>query len=114
MSFWSKSLPAPNDAQKRRFEAIKRIGCICCLIRSNASVACEIHHLVSGNKRRGHEFSIGCCEWHHRGVCYGGSKRATELLGPSLANGSKPFHAAFGSDDELLDYQNNLLGAHKA
>jgi hypothetical protein len=29
--------------------------------------------------------------------------------GPSLADGSKPFHAAFGSDAELLARQNEYL-----
>ena len=29
--------------------------------------------------------------------------------GPSLANGSKPFHAVFGSDDELLELTNKRL-----
>jgi hypothetical protein len=29
--------------------------------------------------------------------------------GPSLAHGSKTFHKAFGSDDELLALQNDLL-----
>ena len=29
---------------------------------------------------------------------------------PILNEGSKPFHAEFGSDPELLAYQNALLG----
>lgn len=41
-----------------------------------------------------------------------GQRRAkmTAALGPSLANGSKPFRAEFGTDKELLDLQNALLG----
>jgi len=31
-------------------------------------------------------------------------------LGPSLADGSKPFRAEFGTDAELLTIQNELLG----
>ena len=31
-------------------------------------------------------------------------------VGPSLAEGSKPFHERFGSDAELLARQNELLG----
>ena len=71
----------------------------------------EAHHLISGNKRRGHAESIACCPWHHRAVQpYGLTKsQATHLYGPSLADGSKPFHAAYGSDDELLQAQNTLL-----
>jgi hypothetical protein len=35
----------------------------------------------------------------------------TEQFGPSLARGSKPFHEAFGTDDELLAEVERLLGA---
>ena len=41
-------------------------------------------------------------------------KDARDLFGPSLAHGSKPFHAAFGSDDELLARVNELLAQRRA
>lgn len=34
-----------------------------------------------------------------------------EHFGPSLNEGSKTFHAEFGSDVLLLGYQNELIGA---
>jgi hypothetical protein len=36
-------------------------------------------------------------------------REAIALYGPSVATGSKPFHAMYGSDDELLAFQNALL-----
>ena len=37
--------------------------------------------------------------------------QATQTWGPSLADGSKPFHERYGSDDELLAKTNELLKA---
>ena len=75
----------------------------------------EIHHLLSGNKRRGHMFTISLCPWHHRGSITGMQLQVHEVLiwmisaGCALAHGSKPFHAQFGTDKELLDMQNGFL-----
>lgn len=33
-----------------------------------------------------------------------------EFLGPSLAEGSVPFHARFGDDDALIARQRDVLG----
>jgi hypothetical protein len=38
-----------------------------------------------------------------------GEREAIERFGPSVATGSKPFHAMYGSDDELLEFQDALL-----
>lgn len=102
----SKSLPAATVEQLRRWDLIKQTGCLCCRMRGLAG-AVEIHHLKSGNVRMGHDFTIGLCAWHHRGV---GSRANEVVLGPSLAHGSKPFHAEFGSDQELLARQNHIIG----
>lgn len=104
----------PTKAEQARFDAMKEAGvCIACHIGGNQRFPqyVEIHHLLSGNKRRGHLFTVGLCVWHHRGIPpFGwGDKEALEELGPSLAKGSKPFRAMFGSDDELLKIQNELL-----
>jgi hypothetical protein len=100
----------PTKAQQARFDQIKRyIGCIACRIRQLGYVAPEIHHLTDCGRRRGHDFVIGLCEYHHRGVSLYGHQHAVEIYGPSLAHGSKLFRAAFGSDDDLLAYQKKLL-----
>lgn len=105
------STGTPTKAESARMDAIKNGPCVCCEMQGFSSHFPDIHHLLSGNKRRGHMFTIGLCPWHHRSVRVSSISEAvmTEKFGPSLANGSKPFHAAFGSDDELLAYQNRLL-----
>ena len=86
----------------RRFQRFQDIGCIACRQHGEYRQA-DVHHLLSGGRRRGHEFTIPLCPYHHRNVGVG--------IGPSLACGSKPFHEAFGSDEELLARTNRLLAA---
>lgn len=102
----------PTKAEKARMDAIKESTCVCCHMRGLYAWRPEIHHLLSGNRRRGHMFTVGLCAYHHRGVKALERSSQEELtLGPSLAHGSKPFHTAFfGTDDAMLEYQNRLLG----
>lgn len=110
------STGTPTKAEAERMAAIKSGPCVCCHMRGQGSVWPDVHHLLSGNRRRGHQFTIGLCAWHHRGFVAAPYSRQwmTERLGPSLAHGSKPFRAEFGSDDELLAYQDRLLGLREA
>ena len=105
----------PTKAEQARFAKMKDMGiCMACYqigIKGNQYI--EIHHLLSGNKRIGHMATVSLCVWHHRGLYQSGhghdKDSMTEHLGASLAHGSKPFHAEFGSDAELLAMQNEML-----
>lgn len=88
-----------------RFDQLQRIGCIACRILGVFSQA-DVHHVLSGGRRQGHQATIPLCPWHHRGVL-----PPHQDMGPSLANGSKPFHAKFGRQEELLAKVNELIGA---
>jgi hypothetical protein len=104
-----------TTADAERFVAIKSLGCICC-VKLGLPMQCgptEAHHLLSGGRRRGHSQSVPLGRWHHRGIPWQtlNSRQMTEQFGPSLARGSKPFHEAFGTDDELLAEVERLLGA---
>jgi hypothetical protein len=112
MTFGGKS---HTKAEQARFDRIKAGPCIACLqlgIDLSGQGLVEVHHLLSGGRRRGHEFTIGLCCWSHRGVPFEfcTHEEMRYHYGPSLAEGSKPFHARFGSDAELLATQNRLLG----
>lgn len=102
----------PTKTEAARMDAIKAGPCVCCHQRGLFSWAPEIHHLLRGGRRIGHEATVGLCAWHHRSVitfgCTGAEMR--DHFGPSLNEGSKPFHAQFGTDDELLAIQDALLG----
>ena len=38
-----------------------------------------------------------------------GIEECIYAFGPSVATGSKPFHEMYGSDEELLELQNELI-----
>jgi hypothetical protein len=100
-----RSTGTPTIAQKTRFVILQDIGCITCLSRGERR-ACEIHHLTvggkHGQKRRGHDFTIGLCEWCHRGVGLDSGQ-------PSYAREPRRFREVFGDDDALLAEQNRLI-----
>lgn len=94
--------------------ATKRNGCLCCMAMGfepettgGEIPLVEAHHLLDG-LRRGHFYTVGLCVWHHRARLFvSGWTHDTHrrLLGPSLDEGSVPFHARFGTDEELLREQ---------
>lgn len=113
-----RSTGNPTASERAWLRAVKHHGCLCCIARGyphdqNGSEV-EAHHLLSGGIRRGHLHTVGLCAWHHRGrLIATGWTHATHrrLLGPSLAEGSIPFHAAFGDDDSLMAQQQRLLNS---
>jgi len=108
------STGTPTKAEQARFDRMKDMGqCVACYQRGiHGRGYIEIHHLLSGNRRIGHLASVSLCQWHHRAVVTDGASRSDMdyWFGPSLANGSKPFRAEFGTDKELLELQIALLG----
>jgi hypothetical protein len=113
-----KSTGKPTKAQALRFEKLKRLGCIACKKEQTHSPTPDIHHLNlggrAGQKRRGHDFTIPLCVWHHAGRRFRDdvSPLAFRLIyGPSLAKQSKLFREIYGTDDELLAETNKLIGA---
>lgn len=107
-----RSTHKPTLAESARIEACKSGPCVACAIRGRPSYGGDYHHLLSGGIRRGHMFGVCLCPWHHRGVPDWGCthEEMRSAFGPSLAEGSKPFHETFGSDDDLLAKQVELLG----
>jgi hypothetical protein len=109
VTFGGKSRTKAQDA---RFDAIKRGHCLACLQRGidlRGQGLVQVHHLRG---KKYHDLTVGLCYWHHQAGLFFAHTHAhmREHYGPSLAEGSKPFHQAFGSDASLLDMQNELLG----
>lgn len=102
-------------ARERRFSRLKEMGCIACWKQGHMNVPPEIHHLnldgKAGQKRRGDEFTIPLCEWHHQGKPIGNATAIgmAILLGPSLKLESRKFRARYGSDNDLLYTVNGLI-----
>jgi hypothetical protein len=95
-----------------RFREFQGIGCIACRQRGVFSYA-DVHHLLSGGKRRGDQYTIPLCPWHHRGMppAEVNEKEAVRYYGPSLAKQPKLFRAVFGDDGDLLEKVEKLLCA---
>ena len=96
---------------------VKRLPCIACELFGvyRQPFPTEAHHLnldgKAGQKRRGDEFSIPLCQWHHVGKLTPGVALVamTALYGPSLARQSKRFREVFGNDDHLLSITDENL-----
>lgn len=100
------------SADKRDF-ALREIGCICCRMRGVNDQPGEKHHLLTtglhGNgKRLGEKFTLCLCKHHHTGVDLG-DVFISDIIGVSYGKQPKQFRKEFGSDKELLSYQNQLL-----
>jgi hypothetical protein len=73
------------------------------------------HHLnfdgKAGQVRRGDDYSIPCCEWHHLAKRLPGwsNDDMTHKYGPAIPLDSRQFRLAYGSDDELLATTNYNL-----
>ena len=93
-------------AHKERFGKLQDLGCICCLNERSGYRAPDIHHITLTGRRLGHDYTIPLCPYHHRGVI--GSHEV--FRGPSLADGKKPFVDYFGTEQELLEQVNKLIG----
>jgi hypothetical protein len=74
----------------------------------------ERHHLTEGY-RLGHRFSIPICAWHHRGVSTPDSDALAmeAIYGPSLALNKKKFIEVFGTERNLCEKVDELLGYGK-
>jgi hypothetical protein len=104
---------------KRRCQRIQEIGCLACRQRGWFS-GCQVHHLnldgKAGQVRRGDQCTIGLCPWHHVGEPLSplSSRDCRAKLGPSLKFQSRAFREEFGSDDELLATQDELIAQRES
>ncbi|PMQ04182.1 hypothetical protein DyAD56_15955 [Dyella sp. AD56] len=109
-----RSTGTPTVGEDLRFEVIRMIGCLACLMSGRLTTP-EVHHLTKtgrhGHTRRGHRYSIGLCCWHHRGEPLEGMTvtQCTAVLGPSYARHARKFRTRYGSDDSLLALQDQLI-----
>lgn len=105
-----------NTKHQRRFVLMQEVGCVPCIIegelrgKHRRGEPGDVNHLIYGY-RRGHDFTVCECPWHHRGILKANlDALAMEVLfGPSRALNKRRFHARYGDDDTLLKRQNHEL-----
>ena len=96
--------------------AIRDLGCTACSMYGvGYRVMCEKHHLNEGDqpgrKRRGEQFTVGLCQWHHVGKCHctGAVTDCPSCRlkhGPSWRHHKREFLDTYGDGDQLLEVQN--------
>lgn len=77
-------------------------GCVACLQDGYHSPA-SVHHIVQGNRRLGHLFTLPLCAIHHQGD----GREA-----PSVHFAKRSFVARYGSELELLAALQVTLGVY--
>jgi Recombination enhancement, RecA-dependent nuclease len=118
------SLTRTNSRDKARYDAMRDIGCIACLIARNPTQCGKLtmHHIVDKGYRKhsgGNQATIPLGEWHHQGYPHSyphmdytaGWMRM--MYGPSMALESKEFARIYGSQRELLGKVNEMLRVGK-
>lgn len=120
MSF-RRRIPAPTADEAERERRARAIGCLCCVLNLEADgLATGLPDTKQhcnlggwhGAPNRGERFTFIACTWHHQGYLLPGytTTTMTAAYGPSLAKGSKPFRARYGTDDELIHLTDQLTG----
>lgn len=114
-----KTAPIRRRDEVRFYVIRYYTGCLCCAIelynscREDVSLT-TIEHVTNHGRRLEdqHQATIGLCPWHHQAVPWNGlsKKEMRNILGPSLADGRRPFEEHFGDEvDVLLPLQDELI-----
>jgi hypothetical protein len=92
----------PTKYEQQRFEAMLDLGCVCCAQLGIWNTAVDIQHIVEGDRRLGHWYTIPVCPGHHRGVW---TSDQVEAIPPDLriaiSDGSKMFYKHYGTERQL-------------
>jgi Recombination enhancement, RecA-dependent nuclease len=82
----------PTKLEREWMARVSEHGCVACHQDGTESPA-SVHHIVHGNRRLGHLFTIGLCYLHHQG-----DGRQV----PSVHGTKRQFVQRYGSEMELL------------
>ena len=93
----------PNKIEREWIDRLQSLGCVACEIDGIDDTPGEIHHIISGNRRLGHLFTLLLCPPHHRG-----DGRQV----PSVHFTKRTFVARYGSELELLAGLQVRLGTY--
>jgi len=109
------SIGSPSKKDIRRFHAIYEIGCIPCWIEGIKNEPCQIQHVLSGGRRVSHSHSYGSCPWHHEGQPKNDLtiEQAYGIFGPSRKHHKREFTEKYGTEGELIEFQNQAIKAYE-
>jgi len=99
-----------TKAQAYRIQLItQELGCLACDIEGESGGFADAHHC--DDQRQDHDRIYGLCPWHHRGLSVDGShrNRMRNMYGPSKAHEPRAFTERYGTEQQLLDLQNQRI-----
>ncbi len=104
-----------SASDQRRYDALRRIGCLACRKQGRYSQI-DVHHLVDFGSRKasgGNKASVALCPHHHRNQPPGDMRpsEAYLILGPTLRAHKREFIQRYGTERALLAETNKLIEA---
>jgi hypothetical protein len=91
-----------NKAEKERIDRMMKLGCAACASIGIVHIAQECHHILSGNIRMGHWYTLPLCRGHHQGDW---NAEQREILTPkqlvAISDGRKAFTRVYPTEREL-------------
>lgn len=100
-----------TPSEKIRMHRLSMMRCVACWETGLCCGKTEVHHTLSGGRRRGHSQTLPMGQWHHQGIPLPGytTNQMRLVYGPSLKLHSKAFQQQYGGDDVLLAKVNEVL-----
>jgi hypothetical protein len=92
-----------TKTESNRITRMMRLGCVACAYSGVTHIAQECHHILDGNRRMGHAFTLPLCRGHHQGDW---SAEQREILGDrcvSISDGRKAFTAVYPTEQKLWE-----------
>jgi hypothetical protein len=89
--------------EAERITRMMRLGCCACAHLQLPVPAQECHHILHGNKRLGHWYTIPLCRGHHQGDWRELSLVLLDKERVAISDGRKAFTAVYPSERELWE-----------
>src|ERR1700693_2992552 len=104
------STDKPTGAESRRITRMMLLGCAACAHLGLWVIAQECHHILQGNKRLGHWYTIPLCKGHHRGEWNLAQHAVIDVKDRvALSDGRKAFTRIYPSEKQLwIEVQHRL------
>jgi hypothetical protein len=93
----SRNMPRETAEEKQRNDELRKLHCVLCTLSGDFRTRpIEIHHIVRGNKRLGHWYTLQLCVGHHQG------QWTDQVIRVGIKSGRHAFKAAYGYDELAL------------
>lgn len=105
------ALPQPTVAEANRIALMMDLGCLpCASVGYFGLTRKECHHLVSGNRRLGHWYTLCLCAGHHQGLWTADQRLwivQRDLV--AISDGRKAFKRIYGTELDMWLKTQHLL-----